>query len=105
MTSKLLQTQQEKYAAANDELVHAQFAFRLANQNLKRFDAENPVQTLAVLKRRGGLQILYEQALANLREKEQVQRFMHHELFAMDQGWGRSPGKWFRGDRKYEERR
>ncbi len=48
------------------------------------------------LERSESLQILYEQALENLREKEEIQKFMHHELFAMNQQWGRGPEPWRR---------
>jgi hypothetical protein len=96
MSMKIDHTAQEEFAAASDELVSAQVAFQRANRALKQFDRENPVRDADVLERSESLQILYEQALENLREKEEIQKFMHHELFAMNQQWGRGPEPWRR---------
>jgi hypothetical protein len=47
---------------------------------------------------------LQREAKTDLEEKEAIQKFAHHEIFAQQQQWGRSPGKWWRGDRRYENR-
>ena len=83
------QTPQERFAAADSELTSARIAYFEAKRALKRFDMENPILDAELTEEREYLQTAQSQAMEIIKEKEQVQRFMHHELYAMQQKWGR----------------
>jgi hypothetical protein len=95
----------ERLADASRELTSAQNTFQTFNHQLKQFDVEHSGSlTTEEATERESLLTLQQEALADLKEKEEIQKFAHHEVYAQAQSWGRSTGKWFRGDRKYEER-
>ena len=96
MSMKLEQTPQAKLKAVTAEMINAQTLFQSFNHKLKQFDFEHPILDAELEQERESLRILYQQALENLREKEEIQKFMHHELFAMNQQWGRGPEPWRR---------
>jgi hypothetical protein len=98
-------TSLERFADATKELTSAQTLFQKLNHELKRFDAEHAGSlTAEQAAERESLLALQQEALADLEEKEAVQRFANHEIFAQKQDWGRSSGKWFRGDKRHEDR-
>jgi|SRR5277367_1376063 len=95
----------ERYQDSTKDLVSAQTLFQKLNHELKRFDAEHAGSlTAEQAVERESLLALQQEALADLEEKEAVQRFANHEIFAQKQDWGRSSGKWFRGDKRHEDR-
>lgn len=99
-------TSAQRYADATKQLTAAQTLFQNMNRQLKQFDADHPgALTAEQATERKSLLVLKQEALASLEETEAIQKFAHHEIYAQQQSWGRSSGKWFRGDRKYEERR
>jgi hypothetical protein len=96
---------QERLADASRELTTAQTLFQRLNHELKRFDSDHSGElTNEEAAERESLLALRQEALSDLKDKEAVQRFAHHESYAMSQGWGRSSGKFFRGDKKFENR-
>jgi hypothetical protein len=95
----------ERYQDSTKDLVSAQTLFQKLNHELKRFDVEHTgALTAEQAAERESLLASQQEALANLREKEAMQKFAHHEVYAQTQNWGRSKGKWFRGDKRYEGR-
>jgi hypothetical protein len=95
----------ERYQDSTKDLVSAQTLFQKLNRELNRFDAEHRGSlTAEQAAERESLLALQQEALADLKEKEAVQRFANHEIFAQKQAWGRSSGKWFRGDKRREDR-
>jgi hypothetical protein len=98
-------TSVERLADASRELTSAQTLFQKLNHQLKKFDSDHPCAlTAEEAAERESLLALQQEALNDLKDKEAVQRFAHHEIYAMSQGWGRSSGKFFRGDKKFENR-
>jgi hypothetical protein len=102
MTMKL--DPKEKLADADREQKAAQAAFQSASDRLQQFDREHATLDAKLREDRSRLELAQARALEELREKQQILTFMHHEIYAMDQGWGRSSAKWFRGDKKHEDR-
>jgi hypothetical protein len=95
----------ERYEDATNDLVSAQTLFQKLNHELKRFEADHGgTLTAEQAAERESLLGLQQEALANLEEKVAIQKFAHHEIFAQQQGWGRSSGKWWRNDKKHEDR-
>jgi hypothetical protein len=98
-------TSLERLADASRELTAAQTLFQKINRRLKQFHADHPgTWTAEEAAERESLLALQREAKTDLEEKEAIQKFAHHEIYAMSQGWGRSSGKFFRGDKKYEQR-
>ena len=98
-------TGQDGLEDATRDLTAAQTLFQNFNRQLKRFESDHPgALTAEKAAELESLSVLQQQALADLKEKEEIQKFAHHEVYAQQQRWGRSPGKWWRGDRKYEDR-
>jgi hypothetical protein len=98
-------TSLERLQDASRELTSAQTIFQKLNHELKRFDADHPCTlTAGQAAERESLLALQQEALNDLKDKEAVQKFAHHEIYAMSQGWGRSSGKFFRGDKKSANR-
>ena len=98
-------TSQERLSDASRELTAAQTLFQKLNHELKRFDSDHPgTLTAEEAAERESLLALQREALNDLKEKEAIAKFAHHEIYAMGQGWGRSTGKFFRGDKKYQDR-
>jgi hypothetical protein len=104
MTTKLDQTPKEKLAAATRAQHRAKAGFQAASDALQRFAEQHPVLDAALSKERESLIIAEAQAAEALREAKDIFDFCHHEHYAMSQNWGRSSGKWFRGDKRHEDR-
>jgi hypothetical protein len=90
------QTPQEKLEQATQAMVSARMVFLDFNHKLKQFDVEHPSLNAELTEERESLVRLYDQALEILREKEGIQKFMHHECYAIVQRWGRGPEPWRR---------
>lgn len=88
------QTPQEKLEQATQEMISARMVFLDFDHKLKRFDREHPILDAELIEKRESLVRLYDQALESLREKEGIQKFMHHECYAMAQRWGRGNEPW-----------
>lgn len=104
MTTKLDQTPKEKLADATRAQQRAEWGLRAASEALRQFDAAHKVLDASLSKEREVLVKAETQAAEALREAKDNFNFAHHEHFAILQNWGHSSGKFFRGDRKYENR-
>jgi hypothetical protein len=90
-------TPQEKLEQATRELTESQVLFASLKRKLQLFDEQHPVlDTQELIEERAWLERLFDEARLAMKEKYQIQRFMHHECFAMDQGWGKGPEPWRR---------
>lgn len=87
---KVEETAEEKLAAAEAELVTAQTIFQGANHALKRFDGDFPLPDAEQERERAFLKQAQSEALANLKEKEQIAKWIRDELYAANRHWGRS---------------
>jgi hypothetical protein len=88
-------TSLERLQDANRELTSAQTLFQKLNHQLKRFDSDH-VGTLTAEEaaERESLLALQQEALSDLKDKEAIQRFAHHEIYAQSKGWGRGVELW-----------
>jgi hypothetical protein len=103
MTTKL-EGAKEKLADATRKQQRAEWDLRAATGALRQFDQAHKVLDATSSKERERLVNAETHAAEALRDAKDAFNFCHHEHFAMMNEWGRSPGKWWRGDRKYEER-
>jgi hypothetical protein len=104
MTTKLDQTPKEKLADATRAQQRCEAAFQAASNAVRQFDAEHKVLDATSSKERESLVVVKAQAAEALRDARDNFTFCHHEHWAIKQNWGHSAGKWFRGDRKVENR-
>lgn len=90
-------TSLERFADTTEELISAQTLFQKFNHELKRFDGEHAgALTAEEAAERESLLALQQEAQANLEEKEAIQKFAHHEVYAQNQRWGRGSEAWRR---------
>jgi hypothetical protein len=98
-------TSLERLQDASRELTAAQTLFQKLNHQLKQFDSDHPgTLTAGEAAERESLLALQQEALNDLKDREACHKFCHHEVYAQTQSWGRSTGKWWRNDRRYEDR-
>lgn len=84
------QTPEEKLEVATAELTESQVLFASLHRKLRLFDIQHPVlDTQELIEERAWLKQLHDEARLAMKEKYQIQRFMHHECYAMNQKWGR----------------
>ncbi len=103
MTTKLAKTPKEKLAAATRTQQRCEAAFQTASNALRQFDERH--QNLNATSAKNATLVKAEaQAAEALPEAKDIFDFCHHEHYAMSQNWGRSSGKWFRGDKRHEDR-
>jgi hypothetical protein len=104
MTTKLDETPKEKLANATRAQQRAERDLRAAAEALRQFDATHKVLDATLSKERQSLVTTEAQAAIALHEAKDAFNFCHHEHFAMSQNWGRSSGKGWRNDKRYENR-
>jgi hypothetical protein len=104
MTTKLDETPKEKLANATRAQQRAEAHARAATEAVRQFDASHKVLDATLSKERHSLVEAETRAAVALHEAKDSFNFCHHEHFAMMRDWGRSPEKWWRGDRKFENR-
>jgi|HubBroStandDraft_1064217.scaffolds.fasta_scaffold16549_3 hypothetical protein len=104
MSTKLDETPKEKLANATRAQQRCEWALRAASDALRQFDASHKVLDATLSIERHSLVKAEAQAAEALREAKDNFNFAHHEHFAMSQNWGRSSGKWWRNDKRYEDR-
>jgi ElaB/YqjD/DUF883 family membrane-anchored ribosome-binding protein len=104
MSTTLDETRKEKLAAATRTQQRCEAAFRAASDALRQFDAAHKVLDPTSSKERQSLINAKAQAASALREAKDCFDFAHHEHYAMLRDWGHSSGKYWRGDKRYEDR-
>ena len=93
----LLQTPEEKLEAAEAELATARAIFKARNHALKEFDRDHYgilVLSAEEARERALLKRDQREALAQLREIEEIQKFQYHTLYSMKHHLGRSDEFW-----------
>jgi hypothetical protein len=104
MTTKLDETPKEKLANATRAQQKAEWALRAATDALRQFDASHKVLDATLNKEREVLVNAEARAAEAYRDAKDNFNFAHHEHWAIKQNWGHSSGKFFRGDKKFENR-